>query len=301
LLEYDDVMNAQREVVYKKRRHALFGERLELEIVNMFYDVADDIVNKYYEASDFDGFSFELMKTMSLEPPINDKEFIKLNPTEIVNRVHEVALESFKRKITIIKEKVNPFIKDVYEKPNQIKYVIVPISDGKRIFQVRVDLAEAYKSESREVVRAYEKSVMLVTIDDIWKGHLRELDDLRQAVRSASYEQKDPLLVYKLESFQLFKAMVGENNEKVIATLQKTHIPIQDSSQIKQAQERRKVNYGKLNTKKDDFAGGPEGAPKAEKAQKQRIRTTKKVGRNDDCPCGSGKKYKHCHGKKELV
>ncbi len=301
LLEYDDVMNAQREVVYKKRRHALFGERLELEIVNMFYDVADDIVNRYYDNSDFDGFSFELMKTMSLESPVDDKEFIKLNSNEIINRIHEVALESFKRKISIIKEKVNPFIKDVYEKPNQIKYVIVPISDGTRIFQVRVDLAEAYKSESREVVRAYEKSVMLVTIDDIWKGHLRELDDLRQAVRSASYEQKDPLLIYKLESFQLFKAMVGENNETVIATLQKTHIPIQDSSQIKQAQARRKVNYGKLNTKKDDFSGTASGAPDAEKKQTQRIRTTKKVGRNDDCPCGSGKKYKHCHGKKELV
>ncbi len=301
LLEYDDVMNAQREVVYKKRRHALYGERIELEIGNMFYDVADDIVNKYYEYSDFEGFSFELRKTMSLESPVNDKEFIKLNQTEIVNRVHEVALESFKRKITTIRDKVNPFIKDVYEKPNQIKYVIVPISDGTRIFQVRVNLEDAYKSESREVVKAYEKSVMLVTIDDIWKGHLRELDDLRQAVRSASYEQKDPLLVYKLESFQLFKTMVGENNEKVIATLQKTHIPIQDSSQIKQAQARRKVNYGKLNTKKDDFEGGAAGAPKAEKQQKQKIRTTKKVGRNDNCPCGSGKKYKHCHGRKELA
>ncbi len=302
LLEYDDVMNAQREVVYRKRKHALYGERIELEIVNMFYDVADDIVNKYYEFADFDNFSYELLKVMSLESPVDDKEFIKLNSATIVERIHEAALASFKQKINIIKEKVTPFIKEVYEKQaHQYKFVVVPISDGKRIFNVRVNLEDAYNTEGREVLKSFEKSVMLVTIDDIWKGHLRELDDLRQAVRSASYEQKDPLLVYKLESFNLFKQMVSEHNHKVISTLQKTHIPIQSSGQIKQAPTRRKADNSKLNTQKGDFSGQPEGAPKAEKKQVQRIRTTKKIGRNDTCPCGSGKKYKHCHGKKQLA
>ena len=254
LLEYDDVMNAQREVVYKKRKNALFGERIEIDIANMFYDVAFDIVEKYHQNSDYEGFSYEVLKTLSINPPFPEKEFAKQSVQTIVNIIHQELLQVFKRKMTTIKEKIYPLVKELYEKQShQYKYVVVPIADGKRIFNIRVNLEDAYNTEGREVVKTFEKTVMLVTIDEIWKEHLRELDDLRQAVRSASYEQKDPLLVYKLESFNLFKQMVAKNNENVAATILRGNIPIKDASQIKQAEPTfRKVDFSKFNTKKDE-------------------------------------------------
>ena len=301
LLEYDDVMNAQREVVYKKRKHALFGERLQVEIANMFYDVVEVITEKYHQDSDYDGFSHELLKTLSIEPPIEAKDFVKQNPQEIINTLHDTILKAFTRKMVVIKDTIYGLVKDLFEnKSHQYKFNVVPISDGRRIFQIRVNLEDAYNSKGREVVKAFEKTLMLVTIDEIWKNHLRELDDLKQAVHSASYEQKDPLLVYKIESFNLFKLMVAQNSTDVASTILKGHIPIKDSSQINGAASNRRADFSKLNTKKDEFDGKGDDKKK-QGSTAPRIRQNKKIYPNDPCSCGSGKKYKHCHGRKETI
>jgi preprotein translocase subunit SecA len=300
LLEYDDVMNSQREVVYRKRKNALFGERIDVEIANMIYEVSEGIVEKYYSDTDFDGFAYELVKTLSIESPYTRDRFIKINSEEIVEKINEKAIESFKRKTTVISDKVFPFIKDVFDRQShQYEYILIPISDGTRIFNIRVNLAKAYETKGKEVIKAFEKTIMLVAIDEVWKEHLRELDDLKQAVQSASYEQKDPLLIYKMESFNLFTNLVDKYNKSVTSTLLKAHIPIQNSSQVRQAEAPKKLDLSGLKTQKDDFSGNTQKEKEVQKIQP--VRTEKKVGRNEPCPCGSGKKYKHCHGAQESV
>jgi len=303
LLEYDDVMNSQREVVYTKRKNALFGERIDVEIANMIYEVSEGIVEKYHSDADFDGFAFDLVKTLSIESPFTRDRFIKINPEEIVDKINHNAIESFKRKTQAITDKIFPFIKDVYNKQShQFEYILIPISDGARVFQIRVNLTKAFESKGKEVIKAFEKAIMLITIDEVWKEHLRELDDLKQAVQSASYEQKDPLLVYKLESYNLFSSLVDKYNKAVTSTLLKAHIPIQNATQVKQAEAPKKLDLSNLKTQKDEFStkgGGNQKETEVKKAQPVRIE--KKVGRNEPCPCGSGKKYKHCHGTNETV
>jgi preprotein translocase subunit SecA len=199
-----------------------------------------------------------------------------------------------------------PVIKNVFEtKAEQYENIVVPISDGHRVFQITTNLRKAYESEAKELAKSFEKAMMLITIDEAWKEHLRELDDLKQAVQNASYEQKDPLLIYKFESFNLFKGMIDRNNKSVVASLAKAHIPIRDANQVRKAEERRRTDLNSLRTQKDDpNAGVPgmgrqqsDGQPPQKPQVTQPIRTEKKVGRNDACPCGSGKKYKQCHGK----
>jgi len=310
LLEYDDVMNSQREVVYKKRKNALFGEKLELEVSNMIYDVSEGLVNEYHSGTDYDNFKIELLRTFAIEPPVTRDRFIKLNTDEIINLVFEKTIETFKRKIAVITEKIYPFIKDVYEKQShQFEFILIPISDGIKIYNIRLNLAKAYESKGREIIREFEKAIMLITIDDLWKEHLRELDDLKQAVQSASYEQKDPLLIYKMESFKLFTSMIYKYNKTVAASLIKVHVAVQNTNQVKQAQPPKKLDLSNLKTQKDEFvrrsAQTDEEANNSkqqtannqtEKKKLEPIRVEKKVGRNDPCPCGSGKKYKQCHG-----
>ncbi|HPA87731.1 MAG TPA: SEC-C metal-binding domain-containing protein, partial [Bacteroidales bacterium] len=205
------------------------------------------------------------------------------------------------RKVESISQQAYPVLKDVYERMSHVyENVVVPISDGVRVFQVVTNLKATAESEGKELAKAYEKTVVLATIDDSWKEHLREMDELKQSVQNATYEQKDPLLIYKFESFELFKTMIAKVNKDVVSTLMKGHIPTQDPDQVKEAQRRRQVDMSKYRASKSDFSqysstGGPGGAPdKNQKAEP--VRVEKKVGRNDPCPCGSGKKYKHCHG-----
>ena len=302
LLEYDDVMNSQREVIYTKRRHALLGERLEVDIANMMYDVSENLVDEYHPVGDFENFSFELMRSLSIEPPMPAEEFLKVNPDEIVEAINHVVIDTYSRKEEAIAAQAFPVIKEVYEKQShQYENIVVPISDGTKVFQVITNLQKAAETQGKELVKSYEKSVILMTIDEAWKEHLREMDDLRQSVQAATYEQKDPLLIYKFESFELFKTMINRINRDVIATLMKGHIPITDPNQVREAERRRKLDMSNLKTTKTDVpsysesestAGGP---PQSQKAQP--VRVDKKVGRNDPCPCGSGKKYKHCHGR----
>lgn len=296
LLEYDDVMNSQREVIYKKRRNALYGERLSVDIANMMSDVCESIVDEYQNNIDFEGFKFELLRTFSVESPFTEERFLKENANVLVDELYKLVLDTYKRKEEAIASQAYPVIKDVYEKSGHTyENIVVPISDGTKTIQVITNLEKSYKTEGRDLVKSYQKSAMLVHIDEAWKEHLRELDDLKQSVQAASYEQKDPLLIYKFESFELFKAMIDKVNKDVVATLVKGHIPIQDPDKVRQAQQRRRTDYSNLRTSRPDQASGGDDGEKKQKVQP--VRVEKKVGRNDPCPCGSGKKYKNCHGK----
>ncbi|MGC9342327.1 MAG: preprotein translocase subunit SecA, partial [Bacteroidales bacterium] len=297
LLEYDDVMNSQREVIYKRRKHALYGERLGVDIANMMYDSVESIVNQHLADGNYEDFKFELIRTLSMESPLSDKEFLKANSEELTEKLYSLVLDTYKRKEEIIAKQALPVIKDVYEKQAAIyENIVVPISDGTRIFRVVTDLKKAYESEAQELVRSYEKTITLATIDENWKEHLRELDDLKQSVQNATYEQKDPLLIYKFESFELFTQMIDKVNKEVVATLMKGHIPISDPSGVQKAQAPKRLDLSKFEaskTEKPDYHD-PSGDP--DKKKSAPVRVEKKVGRNEPCPCGSGKKYKNCHG-----
>lgn len=296
LLEYDDVMNSQREVIYKQRRHALYGERIKLDIANMMYDVCDSVVSQHHGVSEFEDFKMDLYRILSTESPVNEEEFLKLPPSEITERLYEKALTNYQHKIKIIAEQVFPVIRDVYERQShQYENILVPFTDGLKMFQVLVNLKAAYESHGREVVKAFEKNSILATIDEAWKEHLREMDDLKQSVQNATYEQKDPLLIYKFESYELFKTMIDKNNRSVVSTLVKAQIPMRDPSEVKQGHAPKKLDMSKYKTQKSD---GSEFDGTQKKDQKlEPVRVEKKVGRNEPCPCGSGKKYKQCHGK----
>ncbi|MBK7132701.1 MAG: preprotein translocase subunit SecA [Bacteroidales bacterium] len=299
LLEYDDVMNSQREVIYKKRRHALLGDRLAVDVANMMFDVTESLVDVYHGDGDFEGFDFDLIRSFSMDSPVKEDEFKKVNSAQATEKVYAKVLDTYKRKVESISAQAYPVLKDVYDRMSHVyENVVVPISDGVRVFQVVTNLKATAESEGRELAKSYEKTVVLATIDDAWKEHLREMDELKQSVQNATYEQKDPLLIYKFESFELFKTMITKVNKDVVSTLMKGHIPTQDPEQVKEAQRKRQVDMSNLRTSKSDFSQySSTGGGSAEKNQKtEPVRVDKKVGRNDPCPCGSGKKYKQCHG-----
>jgi len=299
LLEYDDVMNSQREVIYKKRKHALLGERLSVDIANMMYDVTENLVDVYHNDGDFEGFDFDLIRSFSMDSPVPEQEFKKANSKDVTENVYLKVLDTYKRKVESISAQAYPVLKDVYERMSATyENVVVPISDGVRVYQVVTNLKATAESEGRELAKSYEKTVVLATIDDAWKEHLREMDELKQSVQNATYEQKDPLLIYKFESFELFKTMLTKVNKDVVSTLMKGHIPTQDPEHVKEAQRRRQVDMSNMRTSKSDFSQySSTGGGSQDKNQKtEPVRVDKKVGRNDPCPCGSGKKYKNCHG-----
>ncbi len=303
LLEYDDVMNSQREVIYTKRRHALFGERIQVDISNMMYDSVESLLIENQQLGDLENFKLEMIRVFSSEVPFNEEEFQKGKPEEMVEQMYDKVWGDYQRKIESMAKQAYPVIKDVYENKSAVyENIVVPISDGQRLFQITANLKKAYETKGKELARSFEKAIMLITIDDAWKEHLRELDDLKQAVQNASYEQKDPLLIYKFESFDLFKGMIDKNNKVVVSSLAKAHIPIRDASQVREAESRRRTDLSKLRITKDDPMAGlnpnREGSSdRREPVVTQPVRVEKKVGRNDPCPCGSGKKYKQCHGK----
>jgi preprotein translocase subunit SecA len=297
LLEYDDVMNSQREVIYKKRRHALLGERLSVDIANSMYDVTETLVDQYHKDGDFEGFDFDLIRSFSMDSPVIQDEFMKAVPADITEKVYQRVLDTYKRKVETISRQAYPVLKDVYERMSHVyENVVVPISDGVKVFQVVTNLKATAESEGKELAKSYEKTVVLATIDDAWKEHLREMDELKQSVQNATYEQKDPLLIYKFESFELFKTMINKVNKDVVSTLMKGHIPSQDPDQVKEAQRRRQVEN--LKTSRSDISQlGTSGGGTDRNQKTEPVRVDKKVGRNDPCPCGSGKKYKNCHGR----
>ncbi len=296
LLEYDDVMNSQREVIYKRRRHALFGDRLEVDIMNNMYDAIEELVQDYHGGS-FEEFNLEILRMASMESSLKPDEFNSMKPEDVADHVFKEMLNSYTRKIEYIGQQAYPVIKNVYEtKSHQYKNIIVPFTDGKLQYQVITNLERAYNNKGKEVAKSFEKQIILRTIDDAWKEQLREMDDLRQSVQNATYEQKDPLLIYKLESFGLFKQMINMVNRKIVSILAKGHIPISNPEEVREARERRRTDMSGMQTGRAGLEQGGQGAQPEQPKKAQPIRTEKKVGRNDPCPCGSGKKYKNCHG-----
>jgi preprotein translocase subunit SecA len=293
LLEYDDVMNNQREVIYKRRKHALFGDRLQVDIVNNMYDVCENMIAEYQDAGDFESLKIDTIRSLSAEVPFTEEEFMKHDVTELTEKLYKTVLESYKRKSKTIQERVFPVVKNVYERQGQVyENIVIPITDGQKTYNIITNLKKAYESEGKDLVKSIEKSVSLITIDEAWKEHLREMDDLKQSVQNATYEQKDPLLIYKFESFELFKTMINKVGRDMVSILMKGNIPVQEPEQVKQAEQRRKLDMSKYNTTRSEQ--GNESGEQQKRVQP--VRVEKKVGRNDPCPCGSGKKYKNCHG-----
>ena len=327
LLEYDDVMNSQRNVVYTRRRHALMGERIGLDVLNTIYDTAIAIGEQYADSMDYEGVKMELYKTFAMEAPMSEEDFKSMKADKLGDALFNAALAAYKQRMERMSQVAQPVIKQVYENQGAMyENIMIPITDGKRMYNVSCNLKEAYESESKAIVKAFQKSVVLHTIDDAWKEHLREMDELRHSVQNASYEHKDPLLIYKLESYNLFKDMVDTMNRKTVAILMRGQIPVREVSeeerkqiearraamqaravaqqtaaiqaaaearqqriQIERAQEEEREDMSKYRTEKPGLDNG-------KSAPQEPVRAEKRVGRNDPCPCGSGKKYKNCHG-----
>jgi len=316
LLEYDDVMNSQREVIYTKRRHALYGERMDIEIVNMMQDSAYSLVSDAKQAPevDFEALRLDILKNFAIAAPFTEEEFAKGKVDDLAMKLYSTAYESFTKHCESIIAQALPVITDVYEKNGErFKNIVIPISDGKRIFQIPTNLKDAYDTKGKDLIKSFEKVIMLITIDDAWREHLRQIDELRKSVQNASYEQKDPLLIYKFESFNLFKSMIETINSSIVRALSRISIPIQQRSPEEEAaiqaqrqremmalEAKRRLEMERLRIQHEsDVVTGPQRMPDAPQRPQhtQPIVAEKKVGRNDPCPCGSGKKYKNCCGK----
>ncbi|MBR5199367.1 MAG: SEC-C domain-containing protein, partial [Bacteroidales bacterium] len=295
LLEYDDVMNSQREVIYTKRRNALSGERVEIDVMNMMQDIAQILVEKS-EGMSYDEFSELVMTSLSIDLCFDEDFYNQSNEKVIAEKLHEHMLQSYERRMDTMVQRAFPIVKSVYEKQAAVyTNIAIPISDGRKMLTLPVDLKKAYESEGKEIARALSKTITLWQIDEKWKEHLRDMDDLKQSVQNATYEQKDPLLIYKFESFNLFSQMLEELNKDVLSFLMRAHIPLRDDSETpRQAPQQRKQDMSQLQTSRTDLVtNGGEAKSNAP------VHVEKQVGRNDPCPCGSGKKFKNCHGKQQ--
>ena len=298
LLEYDDVMNKQRTVVYTKRRHALMGERIGMDIVNMIWDRCVNAI----EAPTYEDCKMDLLQTLAMETPFTEEEFRNEKKEKLADKAFDAAMELFKRKTERMAQIAYPVIKQVYENQGHMyENILIPITDGKRMYNISCNLKAAYESECKEVVKAFEKSILLHVIDEAWKENLRELDDLKHSVQNASYEQKDPLLIYKLESVNLFDTMVDKINNQTVSILMRGQIPVQEPQEVRQAAPEQRQDLSKYREQKQDLTDPNQQAAAQQDTREQQkrepIRVEKTVGRNDPCPCGSGKKYKNSHGK----
>ena len=298
LLEYDDVMNSQREVIYTRRRHALYGEQIEIDLNNIMYDYAECFVNNN-EGADYESFSFELIREVALKPSFDEAKYNSAKHAELVELIVEDLRELFARRQKAVADTVRQTMEMVYEtnKDHMSNNIHFPITDGHLGFHVPVELQRCKDTDGHEIYKAFAKIVLFTTIDDAWREHLREMDDLRQSVQNATYEQKDPLLIYKLESYNLFSKMLEKVNREALAILDKAYIPVRENNPNSVQQERQqkaKVDVNKLQASRMAAAAA---AGQGDKSKPAPMVAEKKVGRNDPCPCGSGKKYKHCHGK----
>ena len=293
-LEYDDVMNYQREAVYARRRNALSGERIEIDVQNMMTDTAM-ILAEQSEGMSYQEFEEFIIAKLSIDLGFDEKFFANAKPKEIAEKLAEHMQEVYTRRMDTMTEKVNPVIKQVYEKQGQMyENIAIPISNGKRQLTLSVNLKKAYETESKEITKALSRNIILYYIDDYWKQHLRDMDDLRQSVQNAAYEQKDPLVVYKLESYNLFTDMLEKLNEEVLTFLLRAFIPLRDASD---AREARPAQRPQRNLQQMRSTDPSQLSTNGEQQSRMPVRVDKRVGRNDPCPCGSGLKYKNCHGK----
>ena len=301
LLEYDDVMNKQRTVVYSKRRHALMGERIGMDISNTIWDRVVNII----EQNDYEGCKEAFIKVFAMECPFTSEEFIEKNHEQLCEEVFQIAMGNFKRKMERIQEVAMPVIKQVYENQGQMyERIVVPLTDGRKMYNIACNLKEAYDTECKSVVKEFEKQILLHIIDEAWKENLRELDELKHSVQNASYEQKDPLLIFKLESVKLFDNMVNVMNNRSVSILMRAQIP--EMQQVQEAApeehtQRSQYTESKQSLTQEQMTDPNQAAAAAQDTRSQQPRTPiikdKLPGRNDPCPCGSGKKFKNCHGR----
>ncbi|AGY53389.1 Protein translocase subunit secA [Bacteroidales bacterium CF] len=296
LLEYDDVMNSQREVIYTRRRNALYGERVDVDVQNMITDYAENLVSSHHGSSDFDEFTTDSIRSLSVETGIDREFFEKSNTAEVTEAYQKNIKEILKRRGDVLVQQSWPIVKQIYETQNAVyQNIAIPVSDGHKMMQMVVNLKKAYDTKGLEIIRALNKSITLLMIDEHWKEHLRDMDDLKQSVQNATYEQKDPLLIYKFESFELFKGVLDKVSKDVLSFLLKAHIPLRENTQqppVNVRQENhKKTDLSNMRTSREDLSTSG-GEPKSQGP----VHVEKKVGRNDPCPCGSGKKYKNCHG-----
>ncbi len=315
LVEYDDIMNAQRKGVYGRRQNALKGERIGTDIANMIYELSSDLANRGYES--YEEFNSEVNRSLAIEVPVTEKEFGKLDSGEIADRIAEAAMNHYARKKEKMAQAAAPYIKEFVEERGAKGLIGVPVSDGRRMFNIRADIEECYANNCKPLTKAWEKAVLLSSIDAAWQEQLREMDELRKSVQNASYEQKDPLVIYKIEAFELWKKMLWEMNSKAVATLMRGTLAVQDYDEAKaqaaeaararemqaQAAAAKSYNpYANYSTTRDTYPGESAQRQAAQSVNRpssapQPVKAGPKIGRNDPCPCGSGKKYKNCHGR----
>ena len=298
LLEYDDVMNRQRTAIYTKRRHALMGERIGMDLANMIWDRCASII----ENNDYEGIRMELFRVLALECPFTEEDYRSKKPQELAELTFDAAMAGFKGKMDRLAQIANPVIKQVYENQGmRYENILVPITDGKRVYQIPCNLKASYETECKEVVKSFEKAIMLHVIDEAWKENLRELDELKHSVQNASYEQKDPLLIFKLESVTLFDSMVNKINDKTLSILMRGQIPMREPEQVREAPvETQPQRRQQMQENRAELGDRNQQAAAQHDTRNQRrepMRAEHTVGRNDPCPCGSGKKFKNCHGR----
>jgi preprotein translocase subunit SecA len=323
LLEYDDVMNKQRNVVYKKRNHALFGDRLALDLDNAFYIVAEGLISSFREQDDYEGFKLSTIVNFGIDSQITEDEFLKGDPAQLSEKLYQEATQNYEHKLAELRKQALPVFSNIRAtQGGHIQNVVVPFTDGKRRTNVHVNLDKTLQSEGRELMNAVERQITLSIIDDAWKEHLRGMDDLKQSVQTAYLEQKDPLVIYKMEAFELFRRMDSEVNKDIVSFLCHSGIYHSGGGQsasnvpIREGRE-QKTDMSRLRVRKEELAGSPNsnnggpvmqhGAPQeggpdyydpsGGPVKQEPIKVGPKIGRNDPCPCGSGKKFKNCHGK----
>jgi preprotein translocase subunit SecA len=302
LLEYDDVMNSQRTVIYTKRKNALFGERLDVDLNNTIYDVVEDVVLEAKQDNSFDEFQIEVIRIFAINPEISQEEFASNSAPTLVDKLFDQVISHYHRKAVNIAEQTLPVLTNVLaERGGMIENIIVPFSDGIRGIQVATNLQKAVESKGKEVFKSFEKGIVLALIDEAWKEHLREMDDLKQSVQNARYEQKDPIIIYKMEAYNLFKTMLAGMNKDIVSFLFKGEIPGQQQEPQNIQAARPEAPKVKVKETKEELSS-PTGVSEEdlntqEPQVTQPIRKDQAIGRNDECPCGSGLKYKNCHGK----
>ena len=308
LLEYDDVMNKQRNVVYKKRNHALFGDRLALDLDNAFYSVAEGMMGSYRDAEDFEGFKVAVILNFGVDTSITEEEFLKDSMDQLVEKLYGEGTLNYERKMAEVQKDAVPVFKNILlNQGRHIENVVVPFTDGKKVINVLANLQKTLDTQGRELMNAVERQITLSIIDDAWKEHLRAMDDLKQSVQTAYLEQKDPLVIYKMEAFELFRAMDSNMNKDIVSFLCHCSIPVEQQTPIREGHE-KKTDMSKMKVRKDELVaagagtgpvmeGGGDYYDPSENVKQEPIKVGPKVGRNDPCPCGSGKKYKQCHGK----
>jgi preprotein translocase subunit SecA len=305
LLEYDDVMNAQREVIYKRRRHALQGERLSVDVLNMIHDTAALLVDEFHDARDYEGFKLDVIRTFSVESPISEQEFNSGKADDVLDKLVHSLTQSYTRKKSEIAVRAFPVIANVFETQGEkFKNIVIPFTDGIKSLNVVVNLSKTYELKGSNLALAFEKNIILAIIDEQWKEHLREMDELKTSVQNASYEQKDPLLIYKFESYELFKQMLGRMNREAISFLFKGNLPNAENTRVSEASERKervtasRPEMSQRQSAPQQNGGQQQPLPTQPQAKPEPVHVGEQIGRNEPCPCGSGKKYKVCHGKK---